>query len=99
MRRTLAPVAVLVATLLLAGCGASAVPQDDVEAQVFDGLTETVGEEPDDVTCPGDLPAEVDAEMVCELTAQGDSIDVTVTVTSVDGSDVEFDFVVADQAN
>ena len=67
--------------------------------QVNAEVEKQVGQAPDDVTCPEDLPAEVDAEIACELTAGEDVYDVAVTVTSVDGSDVLFDLVVADAPN
>lgn len=89
--RSLTPV-VVVTLLALAGCGASAVSQQDVETQVLDGLSETLVDQVDDVTCPGDLPAEVDAQIVCELNGEKGVSDVEVTVTSVDGSDVGFDY-------
>ena len=79
---------------LLAGCGAGSVPADEVEEKVSAALAEQVGQTPDEISCPEDLPAEVGAEMKCELTAGTDTLGVTVTVTSVDGSDVEFDIAV-----
>lgn len=79
--------------LLLSACSGG-VPQADVEQQVSDALAETVGQTPDSVDCPGDLPAEVGAEMRCTLTAGGESIGLTVTVTEVDGNEVNFDIAV-----
>lgn len=83
--------------LLLSACGAGAVSQEDVEQQISDALAEQVGQTPDKVECPDDLPAEVGAEMRCTLTAGGESIGLTVTVTSVEGTDVSFDFVVDEE--
>lgn len=83
--------------LLLSACGVGAVPQEDVEQQVSDALAESVGQTPDKVECPDDLPAEVGAEMRCTLTAGGESIGLTVTVTSVEGTDVNFDIQVDEQ--
>lgn len=77
--------------LLLSACGAGSVPEEDVEEQVSNVLAETVGQAPDEVDCPDDLPAEVGAEMRCTLTADGESIGLTVTVTSVEGNNVNFD--------
>lgn len=95
----LAPLAVLA----LAGCsfsaGGASLDQEEVEQQITDKLTEQVGQAPDDVTCPGDLEAEEGATMTCVLSAGGETIDVTVTVTGVDGSDVQFDIQVADAVN
>lgn len=59
-------------------------------------LAEQVGETPDDFTCSEDLPAEVGAEIRCELTHGGESLGVTVTTTEVDGSDVNWDVKVDD---
>lgn len=79
--------------------GTPAVAQADVEQQVSDELAAQVGQTPDDITCPGDLPAEVGATMTCLLTAGTDTIDVYLTVTTVDGTDVGYDIKVADQVN
>ena len=81
------------------GSGAPALAQADVEQQVSDQLAAQVGQTPDDITCPGDLPAEVGATMTCLLTAGTDTIDVYLTVTTVDGMDVGYDIKVADQVN
>lgn len=86
----------LAALPLLAACGAGSVPADDVEEQITSVLAEQVGQSPDDVTCPDDLPGEVGAEMKCELTAGGQTIGVTVTVSSVEGNQVNFDVLVDD---
>lgn len=83
-----------IALSLLAACGASAVSADEVEEKVTSALTEQVGQAPDDVTCPEELPAEEGAEMTCELTAGGDTLGVTVTVKSVEGGTVNFDIAV-----
>lgn len=58
--------------------GGGSVPADEVETQVTQKLTELVGEAPEDVSCPDDLPAEEGAEMTCVLSAGGDTIDVEV---------------------
>lgn len=48
--------------------------------------------------CPSDLPAEVDASIVCVIgdPAQGNTYDVTVTVETVEGEDVGYYIQVAD---
>ena len=97
MQRLLTTSASLVlGLLLLSGCGASVVTQADLEKGVTDELTELVGTAPDDVTCPGDLDAEVGTTMRCTLTAGEDELGVTVTVTEVDGSDIAYDIEVDD---
>ncbi len=75
----------------LAACGTAAVPAVDVQTQISEQLAAEVGQAPDSVTCPGDLPAEVGASMTCELTAGKEQLPVMVTVTAVDGTDVNFD--------
>jgi hypothetical protein len=50
-----------------------------------------------DITCPDDLKRDVGATTRCELTDQGTTYGVTVTVSSVDGGDVKYDFKVDDQ--
>jgi hypothetical protein len=51
-----------------------------------------------DIACDEDLPAEVDASTRCLLTdeATGEQYGVTITVTSVDGGDAQFDVIVDD---
>lgn len=90
------------AGLALAGCGMlgdGSVPAEDVETQVTDQLTELVGQAPEDVSCPEDLPAEEGAEMTCVLSAGVETIDVMVTVTSVEDGEVAFDIEVAEEVN
>ncbi|MHA6792761.1 DUF4333 domain-containing protein [Pseudonocardia bannensis] len=45
---------------------------------------------PETVSCAGDLPAEVGKTTPCTVTAQGEALDLTVTVTEVDGGRVNF---------
>ncbi len=84
----------------LTGCsGTSKVPKDEVEKQTTAELTKTVGRAPDDVTCPGDLTAEVGTTMTCVLKADGASYDVAIKVRSVDDGKARFSIKVADQPN
>ena len=98
--RRLAP---LVLVLALAGAslseGANCVAQAEVEEKISAELTAQVGQEPDDVSCPGDLDAEAGAEMTCTLTAGEETIDVYVTVASVEYGTVNFDIEVAATIN
>jgi hypothetical protein len=58
--------------------------QSDLEKKVLDGLTvEDQNAEPD-VTCSGDLEAEVDATQDCHITVGQEFADVHVVVTEVD---------------
>lgn len=62
-----------------------------VEAEVSARLAEQVGVAPDDVSCPADLVGRVGEELRCVLTAGGDELGVTVSVTEVEGGRVGFD--------
>ncbi len=90
-RLLIAPVAALFALVTFSSCGAAVVAEADLEQGVSDELTELVGTAPDDIDCPGDLDAKVDTTMRCTLTAGEDELGVTVTVTKVDGSDINYD--------
>ncbi|MDT0331346.1 DUF4333 domain-containing protein [Nocardiopsis lambiniae] len=86
---------------LATGCsfsigGPGSVDAEQVAERSSAILAEQVGQTPDDFTCADDLPAEVGAEIRCELTSGGDTLGVTVTVTSVDGNDVQWDIKVDD---
>jgi len=83
--------------LVLAGCGGSVsigektLAKAEVESQAAKQLAAEVNQPEPDVTCPGDLKAEVDATIECTLVAQGDTKEypVTIKVTSVkDGTAV-----------
>ena len=87
--------AIVIGTLAVAACGTGAVARSDVEKNVSDQLTATVGQKPKSITCPGDLDAKVGTTMRCSLTADDDtSLGLVVTVTSVQGGDVKFDLAV-----
>lgn len=78
--------------LLLGACGAGAVAQSDVEDSIVDSFEEDLPDsEMEDVSCEGDLPAEVDATLDCSYTEAGQEMPVLITVTSVEGSDVNYD--------
>lgn len=96
--RLLAPAVTLVALLALAGCGDSTVTvkQSDVEGQITSGVADKSGTTPD-VSCPGDLKGEVGEEMRCTATVGADDYGVTVKVTDVDGTDVNFSWLVDEQ--
>ncbi|MFD6949347.1 hypothetical protein A6A08_12655 [Nocardiopsis sp. TSRI0078] len=82
--------------VLATGCsfsfgGPGSVDADQVAQRSSEMLAEQIGQAPDEFTCPEDLPAEVGAEVRCELTHGGESLGVTVTTTSVDGDNVQWD--------
>lgn len=92
--RILATVASLVALAALAGCSDSTptVRQAKLEEKISKDLLEEVGQEPDDISCPGDLRGEVGETMRCTLTAAEDELGVSVRVTEVDGTNVKYVF-------
>ncbi|MFE6451348.1 DUF4333 domain-containing protein [Nocardiopsis dassonvillei] len=104
-RRVVTGTALGAASLLLStGCsfefsigGPDAVSAEQVAEQSSEMLAEEVGQTPDGFTCPEDLPAEVGAEIRCNLVDGGMNYGVTITTTSVDGDDVQWDIVVDDQ--
>ena len=72
------------------------VNKHDVAKQISDQLTQQFGRTPD-VTCPDNLKADLGATTRCQLQDQGSTYGVTVTVTSVEGGDVKYNFKVDDQ--
>lgn len=93
--RTLALLAAPVLALGLAACSSStSVASTELATKVSEQITANNNlTTPVPVTCSGDLRAEVGATQTCALTdpINGASRSVTVTVTSVDGSNVNFD--------
>jgi hypothetical protein len=87
----------LLLSLTACGGGTKSVSQAEVEKQVSTQLTKQVGQKPDSISCPDDLPAEKGSTMRCTLEAGGTSIGLTVTVTSVEDSNVKFDIQVDDK--
>jgi Domain of unknown function (DUF4333) len=75
------------------GTSSHAVSKNDVAQQITSKLTDGAGNKPDSVTCPDDLPANVGAQLNCEMKVKNQTFNVNVTVTSVNGSDVKFDMV------
>lgn len=85
---------------LLVGCSASVhvgssgpkMSAAKLSETVTEKLAATTGRPKPDITCPEDLAAEVDTTTRCTLTADdGSTLGVTVTVTSVDGDQINFD--------
>ncbi len=98
-------VATMAAGVLLAGCSGEvhagiekSLPADKLSTTVAEKLAAQTGQPKPDVTCPEDLDAEVGATGRCELTAaDGTKIGLSVTVSSVEGSQVNFDIKVDDK--
>lgn len=111
MRTATSSVATLLATgtaaLLLAGCsgevhlgGTPKLSKDKLADTVAQKLADTTGRPKPDITCPEDLKGTVGTTTRCTLTAaDGSTLGVTVTVTSVDGSQVNFDIKADDHAS
>jgi hypothetical protein len=92
LRRTRLLAVVPLLALGLAACGSGTLTADDIAEGAETALEEQVGARPD-VSCPEDLEAEVGAETRCTLTAGDDPTEygVTVTITSVEGDNANFD--------
>lgn len=80
-----------VLVLGLAACSSS-IAQGELETQVAGTLESQFGVAAD-VSCPGDLEAEVDAATECTAVdpASGEEIALRIVVTSVEGDTAEFD--------
>ncbi|WP_393916519.1 DUF4333 domain-containing protein [Halostreptopolyspora alba] len=88
------------AVLSVTSCGlfsAETVDSEEVANEAAKILEQQVGQAPDDMTCDEDLPAEVDASIRCELTTDGTAYGVTVTITNIDGNNIELDVQVDDE--
>lgn len=81
-----------------AGCiSPHTVSRSDVESEISQKMTGPGGNKPESVSCPDNLKAKVGATLECEMTVQGQTYRVIVTVTSVDGGQAKFDMNLADQ--
>jgi hypothetical protein len=80
----------------LTACGSS-IGQDELEKQVSSTLESQFGVAAD-VSCPGDLDAEVDATTECTATDPdtGERIGLRITVTSVEDGTANFDIAPVD---
>ncbi|MGZ4465913.1 MAG: DUF4333 domain-containing protein [Nocardioides sp.] len=78
--------------VLLAGCEAGVGPRTVARADLEQQLTRTyaAGNDALDVTCSGDLAAEIGSTQDCQLQSGADSANARVKVDSVDGGDVHF---------
>ena len=77
----------------IGACSSGTLGRSDVESQITAKMTDSAGNKPDTVTCPGDLPAKVGAQLNCEMVVKDRTFNINVTVTSVDRGDVKFDMV------
>ncbi|MFF4784512.1 DUF4333 domain-containing protein [Streptomyces griseorubiginosus] len=90
----------VVVGVLLTGCSASVevgksepkMSSDKVASLVSEKLAATTGQPKPDISCPEDLVGKVGTTMRCKLTANdGSTLGVTVSVTSVEGKQINFD--------
>lgn len=86
----------LSAGLVLSACSddstTSSTPQlskAEVEQKAMAALTAKTGQQAPQITCPGNLNAQVGAKMVCSIVLDAKTYDVTVTVTQVNGTTAE----------
>lgn len=92
MRMRVAALAVAgFATVIGLPACAKTVDKDDLEQQVKSAVADETGVNYKSVDCADDLDAEEDAKTKCTLaTNDGGQVDATVTVTNVDGDNVNF---------
>ncbi|MFI0715979.1 DUF4333 domain-containing protein [Streptomyces inhibens] len=97
--RLSAAASILAASALLVGCSASAhvekaepkLPADKLATTVAEKLAAATGRQKPHITCPEDLVGKVGTTTRCKLSADdGSTLGVSVTVTSVDGSEINF---------
>ncbi|MFF7145933.1 DUF4333 domain-containing protein [Streptomyces nodosus] len=88
------------AGVLLVGCSGSITIGNSAPKLAADKLADTVaeklaastGQEKPDITCPEDLVGKVGNTTRCTLTAaDGSTLGVSVTVSAVEGSRIDFD--------
>ena len=72
------------ASALLVACGEKRVEEEELETQVKTTLTSQTGTTPSAVDCPSDLEAKVGTTLICKVTADGQTQDAEIKVTSVD---------------
>lgn len=82
-------------TLLLAATGCGGIPKTVTKDEVADQIKQKrwgeMGESPESASCPEDLKPTVGAKVVCEMTVNGQTYTVEVTVEGIDGDTVQLD--------
>ncbi len=66
--------------------------KDEVAASLLDQLEQQLGERPDSATCTDDLEGNPGSTVDCTVVGGADTQDFTLTVTKVDGADINFRF-------
>ncbi len=93
--RAIIPCALPALLMCTAGCADSpkTVTKDEVANQIKEKKWDRSGDSPESVSCPHDLEPTVGAKVVCEMTVNGRTYDVAVTVTSIEGNNAALDMV------
>jgi hypothetical protein len=86
------PAVILLASLSLglAACGDKTINAGNAETTVTDFVSEETGFEPEDMSCPEDVPAEVGEKFECSFTGPEGPYVAFVEVSEVDGDDAIF---------
>ena len=76
-----------------AGCVGTpkTVTREEVANQIKQKKWDAAGNTPESVSCPEDLKPAVGAKVVCEMTVNGQTYAVDVTVKGIEGDTVELD--------
>ena len=89
--RTAGTIAIAAAfSLALTACGEKTINAGNAERTVTDFVSEETGFEPEDTSCPEDVPAETGETFECEFTGPDGPYTASVRVTEVDGEDATF---------
>ncbi|MEU9169971.1 DUF4333 domain-containing protein [Streptomyces sp. NPDC048420] len=105
---TTAVISAVTASMLLVGCSATAnveksepkLSADKLATTLAKKLAATTGQPTPDVTCPEDLTGKAGTTTRCTLTTgDGSTLGVTVTVSSVEGDQINFNFEADDKAS
>jgi hypothetical protein len=91
IRRALAVAGLAAVLVTTVGACSSTVPKNDVATAINGKLTEQGITTAGGVTCPADLEAEVGKTVRCEFTVEGQPVDAVAKVTSIEGSQANFD--------
>ena len=91
MRLGVLAVAVTGVVFAVAGCGETTIDAGAAEDSIVDFVVSETGVTPEDMSCPSDVPAEVDETFECTFTAPDGDYVAEVTVTSVNDDTAEFE--------
>lgn len=83
---------------LLVSCSANVIAQADVEEQAAKELAAKFDQPEPNISCPGDLDAEVGAKIECDLSVDGDEdvYPVFIEVTRLNDGIADFDLKVGE---